>query len=1101
MSESTEERLGIAVQMHSGVHTGPVVAQRQRSGDRRFRITGAPLDVASRLAAFAAPDEILITPECQRLVFPFIDATPGTQVTLQSDGAPITPHRVDGESDVQSRLELAERAGLTPFAGRSRELSSLEEQLAAATVGRGCTSVVIGDAGSGKSRLLHELRRGADLSGMRLVQGRCDAYGGNTPYLPFVQIIRELLGVRGGEHGASAHDSVAKHVHALDPSLSEFLPLYLALLSIPGTTHPLPRHLQGEHLQAAMLEALAALVTLQAQRDPIVLLLEDWHWADEASRAALDRMSEIAPAYPLLVIVTSRPEVEWKAEEHRTLVHLGPLSAKASAEIICAVFDATNVAPDLAQQLHERTGGNPFFLEETCQALREEDAVVVRGGRAEAAGASGAVHFPETVQSVIRTRLDRLDPVTRDTLRMASVIGREFARGVLEAVASATPNLAEALDHLRAAGLVQQISVMPEPVFRFKHVLTQEVAYDTLLEHQRRSLHAAAARAIEQRYAGNLDERLERLAQHFSHAEEWKLAVEYGIRAADRAKALSHFGDALGTLDQAQEWLSRLPDSAERRDLLADVHLRQERLCETLGHRARQLTLVGELIALLAPHGGSTRLAEAYLRQGDVFTLLRRFDAADRALGTSLLLSRELGDRTGERNAIRSMGLLRSHEGRREEAIVNIEQALALDLELGETTAAAGDVASLGNLLRDMGRYQEALEALEQALNFVSPDSDPNKWCAVVTVIASVYRDLGDTDAALRHLERARDMAVERRLPIIASFSVPTIAHIMLEQGRVEESLATYRQAIDLSRRARHGEGLAQTLRAIGEVLFGLGRYTEALPHLEEAAELFAQLEHRETQKAIWQRLASAHERCSQFAEGEAVWQKVRAQCEADADSMGETVALEGIARCARHRGVRASALAQYESALARATAAGQQEREVTLHNTLGLLRWEDGMYEEALRHYEAALRLCRAREDRVHEGLILNSLGATLLRLRRYDEARTALEEGARANRKSGQRQLEAHSEAVLGQVLLVLGRAREARKAIERSLAIRPELGDRRGEGWMFEHLARALQAEGRQEEALVARDAARAIAGEVNDAALNTALDALAVQPAIP
>ncbi len=1094
LSEATRDRLGVALRMRTGVHTGPVVAQRQRAGDRRFRVTGAPLDVASRLAAFATADEILITADCQRLVTPFIEAMPSAPVMLQSDGAPITTHRVLGESDVQSRIELAERVGLTPLAGRSREVGYLEEQLAAALRSEGRVSVVIGDAGSGKSRLLFELRRRAEAAGTRLVYGRCDAYGGTTPYLPFVQAIRELLGVTAGEDG-QPHERVVKSVRALDPSLNEFLPLYLVLLSISSTEHPLPHHLHGEHLQAAMLEALAALVSLQARQEPMVLLLEDWHWADEASRAALDRISEIAPAYPLLVVVSSRPDIDWKADENRTLVHLGPLSFAASVEIVRSVFGADEIAPDLAQQLHERTGGNPFFLEETCQALREEGAVVVRSGQAVAAADSGGVQFPETVQAVIRTRLDRLDPETRDTLRMAAVIGREFSRPVLEALPGANRDVVGALEQLRSAGLIQQIGVVPEPVYRFKHVLTQEVAYDTLLEHQRKALHAAVGRIIVERYGDRLDEHLERVAHHFSRGHEWRDAVRYGIRAADRAKALSHFGDALGTLDQVQEWLKNLRDDAEHRDLLADVYLRQERLCETLGQRARQLKLVGELIALLAPVGGSARLAEAYLRQGDVFTLLRRFDAADRALGTSILLSRELGDRPGERNALRSMGLLRSHEGRAAEAIAIIEQALALDLELGEKTAAAADVASLGNILRNMGRYEEALEALEQALQYLTPDEEPTKWCAVTIVIASVHRDLGDTEAALRHLERAREMAIERRLPILASFSLPTIAHIKLEQGRVEESLATYREAIDLSRRARHGDGLAQTLRAVGEVLFGLGRCYEAVPNLQEAAELFGQLEDRETQTMIWQRTAMAHERCDQFAEAEEVWKRVRERCAEDDDNMGETLALEGLARCARRRGVRSVAMEEYETALTHAIHAGQREREVTLRNTLGLLRWEDGAFTEALRHYEAALRLCRELEDRVHEGLILNSLGATLHRLRRYDEARTSLEEAARVNRETGQRQLEAHSEAVLGQVLLVLGRPREARQAIERSLAIRPELGDRRGEGWMLEHLARAYLAEGRQEDALIARDAACAIAVEVKDPALDAALGKLA------
>ena len=1084
-----------AFRLRSGVHIGPVVAQRQRSGDRRFRLTGSPIDIASRLASFAEADAILLTPDCHRLVAPFVAAEALGSFSIPAEGGAITPMRVTGQSSGQTRLEIAARAGLTPYAGRSRELRALADQFAAAVQGDGGLAVVIGEAGSGKSRLLHEFRRATDDTDARVVLGRCDAYGSTSPYMPFVQTLRALLGIASGRDVTDADVEAA--VRAIDPSLDEFLPLLCALLSVPSSAHPLPRHLQGEHLQAAMLEALAAAVTLHARHEPTVILLEDWHWADEASRAALEQLVDIAPAYRLLIVVTCRPEggPSWTAGERRTLVHLGPLAPEASAEVAMGALHASRIAPALAQQLHERTGGNPFFLEETCQALLEIGTVVVHEDTAIAADDRAPLQLPETVQAVIRTRLDRLEPEARDALRMASVIGREFGQGVLEDLAGPPGDIPRQLELLRGTGLVQQTSVVPEPFYRFKHVLTQEVAYETLLEHQRLTLHAAAGRAIERRYADRVEEHLERLAHHFSRAGEWADAVRYGVRAADRSHALSQFADALAMLDQTQRWVERLPESAEQRESLADVLLRQERLCETLGLRARQLDIAERLIAVLAPFGGSSRLAEAYLRQGDVYTLLRRFDAADRALGTSLRLSRELGDRAAERNALRSMGLLRSHEQRPDDAITIFEQALALDVELGETLAAAGDVASLGNVLRNIGRHDDALEALEQALEYLSELDEPTKWCAVMVVIASVYRDLGDAEKALGYLERTRDVAVERRLPILVSFSMPAIAHIQLSQGRTEECLATYRQAADLSRRARHADGLTQALRGLGEVLVGLERFAEAIPPLREAAELFGQLENHEMRSATRRRLATAYERTGQLDAAREVWLQLREDGRAAGDHTGEAIALEGIARCVRHSGVRA--IDHYERALARAMSAGDRRREMDLRNTIGLLRWEAGEFTDALRQYEVALRLCRMLEDRVHEGLILNSLGATLLRLRRYDEARTALEDAARVNRDTGERRLEAHSEATLGDVLLAVGRAAEAHRAFERSLKIRPELGDRRGEGWMLERIGRAMQAAGDAGHARDMSERALAIASEIGDDALATAAGAVATR----
>ncbi len=1078
--------------VHSGVHSGALVVQRLRRGDRRFRLSGTPLDVATRLAALASGDALLLSPDAHRLVAPFVETEPSVRLVLQDEAAPVTTFRVIGESNVHSRLEIAERTGLTPLAGRSREVQVLDELLAAAVNGDGCLAVLIGDPGAGKSRLLLELRRHVEKTGAQLSTGRCDAHDGTTPYSPLAQAIRELL-LLGAARDVNA-GALADAVRAVDPSLVESLPYYCALLAVESAAYALPKHMQGEHLQAAMLEALAALITVRAAQRPVVLLLEDWHWADEGSRRALEQLVEIAPAHRLMIVVTCRPDsgVHWNAADRSTLLHLRPLSLEDSTEIIRGVLGAERVAVELAQQLHERTGGNPFFLEETCTALLEQRLVIVRDGEAVADEATALMELPETVQAVIRTRLDRLMPETRDTLRVASVIGRDFTRAVLDELVESPTEVGEHLNELRRTGLVQQTSVAPEPAYRFKHVLTQEVAYDTLLEHQRETLHGKGAAAIERRYADHLDEYRERLAYHFSRAGQWLNAALHGIQSADRSQALSQFADALAMLDRVRVWVDRIDDETRRRELLSDVYLRQERLCETIGLRARQITLAEDLIALLASHGGSSRLAEAYLRQGDVFTLLARFDSADRSLSTSLRLSRERGDRAGERNALRSFGLLRSHEGRYVEAVRAIEDALALDSELGEPGAAAGDVASLGNVLRKMGRPHDAIEALEKARVHLTREKDPTKWCSVLTVIAAAHRDLGDDVAALGYLVQVRDAAIEQRLPVMASFCLPAIAAIHLHQGNVEKGLATYVQAVELSRRAHHAEGLAHSQRALGEVLYGLGRFKEAVPHLREAADLFVQLGDRDTESHLWVRLATALEQCGRAGDAQQFWEQVQARCEESGELQGDALALEGIARCSRLLGVRDAALRAYERALSRVVATGHRERESALRNTLGLLSWEDGAYAEAQRHYEGALRLCRERSDRAHEGLILNSLGATLLKLGRYDEAQTALEEAATVNASTGERQLEAHSYAVLGDCLLETRRNAEARTAFERSLALRPMLADRRGEGWMLERIGRALLGEGRAGEAREVLERARVIAAEIADAGLTAAVE---------
>jgi tetratricopeptide (TPR) repeat protein/class 3 adenylate cyclase len=1081
---------GIRIRVQSGVHAGSVVAQRLREGPRRYAVTGPPVQAAARLAAAAEPDGIWVSPECYRLVAPFVRTEPRAALSLQAEALPVTPHCVLGESGLESRLQAPERGALTPYTGRTAELAALEARVELARNGHGHLVVIVGEAGAGKSRLLHELRTHVAASDLRVLQGRCRSSGGVTSYLPFVEALQVALGLKEHNGGTPAVAQLVARIRGIDSTLEPFIPVYLHLLSMPSDVFPVPRHLRGEHLQAAMLDAFAAFFTSHAQRAPGLLLLEDWHWADAASRDALRHLADVVSACPLLVVVTTRPEAAGALDsgEQTFRINLAPLEFPASLSIIKSVLGVERVPEELARRLHERTGGNPFFLEEMCHGLREADIVTARGTDAIVSGSADALQLPDSVQAVIRSRLDRMNPDGREVLRVASVIGREFSRRIVREVAGGVD--LSAIEPLKSAGIIQQIRVVPEPVYRFKHVLTQEVTYESLLEHQRKSLHLAVGRAIERCQLGSLEEPLPLLAYHFSRAEAWHEAIEYGLQAAQRATELSQFADALDMLESVQSWLMRLPDEPARRDRIADLLLRQERLCETLGLRGRQVHLSGELIALLAPYGGSARLAEAYLRQGDVSTLLKRFDAADRALATALRMSRERGDAALERNALRSIGLLRWHQGRHVEALDITETALAIDRQREDDLAVAGDLSNLGTILLGLGEHQRALAALEEGLATPAVANDPIKRAYILHRIANAHRALGDVGRALECLEEANRSAQAHMLPIQRSFHLTSIAHIHLQEGRLSDSLRVYQEAVDLSRRARHADGLAQSLRMLSEVLFGFGRDEEALPHLQEAALLFSQLEDREAETVMRQHIAVVLERCA-HPDATVAWERVRALAQASSDAHGELAALEGIARTTRRAAPSPEVvIRRFEDALALASKLGDERREAAVRNTLGILEWERGSYPEALAHYEAALALVRKMDDRPHEGLTLNSIGVTLSRLCRYEEARTVLEEALAVNRQAGQRLLQAHTLTALGEIAQTIGRPDAAAAYFEESLSIRRELDDRRGEGWMLYHLARTRA---RLEDAAAAAallNSAERIALECGDAALRHA-----------
>ncbi len=1096
LAASLATRVPIALRLRAGVHVGPVVVQHAGAPDRRFRLSGAPVDVPSRLAAAADPDTVVISAEARRLVMPFVHTTQARATARAADGAQISSYVVLGETDARSRLDSATLETLTPFVGRDHERGELMQRLDSAANGSGSFTAIVGEAGAGKSRLLRELRDGAAVRNTRVLLGRCDTYASSTPFSPFIEAVSDALDMPHGGTPSERHEAMVIAARAVDRSLDQFLPMLLALLSIPSAAYPVPEHVRGDLFQSAMLEAIAALFTLSARDKPTLLLLEDWHWSDEASRAALRQLAEVLSNAPLMLVATSRPDatIDWGSTEQLRMLQLTPLNHSATAAIARGVLGAESISAELAQQLHDRTGGNPFFLEEVCEALREIGAVTVHNGEALVAHNARELPVPETVQAVLRTRIDRLDAQALDALRIASVIGRDFTRGVLEAVSAAPDTLPLALERLKASGLVQQISVVPEPLFRFKHALTQEVAYDSLLEHQRASMHRAVGHAIEARYTTRLDEHVDRLAHHFGRAESWEEAVMYGVMAADRTMGLNQNADALHTLERVEGWLAQLPDNPTRRDLEADVLLRQERLSETLGMRNRQLKLVERLIGLLAPFGPSERLAQAYLRQGDAFTLLRRFEAAERALETALHIASERADSVGERNALRSIALLRSHEGRHAEALSIVERVLELGRQAADTRAEAGDMATMANILRAMGDVPRALTVLEAALLRTAATDNPVRYGALLNVIGTVHRDLGDYDLALEYFNRIMREGLEHRHPVVACFTLPAIAHIQLQQGRIEESLATYRQALDINQKARFAEGSAHASHSLGEVLSSLGRHAEALPHLHRAADLFAQLEDHVNTALMWRRISLAYERLEAFDEARASWDRAREIYSTSGNRTGEAESLEGLARCERRLNAEpAQVIDRYEKALTVACRAGDRMRELTVRNALGIVHWQCGEYRDAVRHYELALRLCREGSDRVHEALILNSLGASLHKLRRWDEARTALVEAVRVTEQTSELLLRAHAFATLGDVAIASGRLEEARERFVQSLQLRMELADRRGEGWMQHRLAHASRLLGDMNAAREASDIAFHIAQEVDDPVLLAALSA--------
>lgn len=1064
---ATEGEGGLRLRLHTGIDTGRVIVRAASAAeDGAYHVVGGVERIARRLSAHAGVDEVWVSPECQRLIAPLFELEPQGTLDVRDRDEPLIPHRVVGEAGSRDRLLTSAGAGLTAYVGRTVEMATLRRCLEDALRGEGRLVTVTGEAGMGKSRLLYEFRRTLDEERVSCLLGRCQADGGGVPYLPFVEILRGGLGL-GEPGGEGVLERTVDRIRTIGAELEDFIPLYLHLLSIPSPAYPVPRHLHGDALRQAIQEAVAAILTVHAGNRPVVVLFEDGHWADEASRSVLEELADLVSGRPLMVIVTARPGygIEWRAAE--TSIRLRPLDPSSLALLLRSFLRVQEVPEELGALLDEGTGGNPFFLEEICMALVEEGAIRVEGGEVHPTGPLEMLDLPDSIEAVIRARLDRLDRSAREVLRLASVVGRDFTRSVLERTVADAARLPDALDVLKAAGLVQQTHVVPEAMYRFKHVLTREVAYESLLEHQRRDLHGRVGAGIEQLGQDRIEDHLERLAHHFSRAEVWDKAIKYGIRSADRAAALAQYAEALQILDRTQRRLIELPEGGEREDAWVAILLRQERLGETMGLRARQRQIIDELVRLLEPGGDRAMLAEVYLRQGDLHAGLRHFHEGEEALQRSLALWRRLDDEAGELRALRSLGLLRWYEGRHSEALACIDEVLTKDREHGDVVALVGDVMSRSNVLKAMGDragaircLQEGVAIADEAATAASPIlADLRvKQAYILTALVLHFRESGDLETALGYLGRASRIAEASRLPVYLSYQKTLEGSTRLRQGKVAESLACFREAVEVTRKARYVPGLSQALRIQGEVLLELGRFDEALPCLEEAAGLFAQLEDREAEALMWAEIAGARERVGNDGDAIAAWSASRTLRHALGDAEGELEALEGLgAATRRHDPDPSRALVHYHQAVELAESLELGAVEGRLRNVVGILEWSRGAYLRALRQYERAMILFRTLGDVPSAGLMLNSIAVTLSELDRTDEARDRLDEALVLHRKTGQLRLEGHALAALGDLSSRAGDSATAGRHYARSLEIRRRIGDSRGEGWMLYRLAR--------------------------------------------
>ena len=555
-----------------GAATGSVVVGQVGGGERvEYAAFGDTVNLAARLQSEADRGTVLVDDATHRALEPLFAWGGELELAVKGKEKPVRAWRVNGVQ-AGARRQRGLPGVETPLVGRSRELGVGREALAMLRQGSGGVLVVSGEPGMGKTRLLVELRALAEAEGVRWLEGRCVSYGESLPYWPFRDLLRsDWIGAGADDAELRVRVGLRRRLEQLFASRADELYPYLgSMLDVALESDAASRtaQLSPEALQWRTFEVVGELFARLAEESPVVLVIEDLHWADPTSVLLLEQLLVLAEQSPVLLVLSLRPERDhpaWglrerAAREYPHLLHeleLGPLG-DADGELLTALAGAGTLPAELERRVLAAAEGNPFFLEELVRSLIDAGALVQEddGWRFDH---DAEIEIPQTVEKVILARLDRLSARSHHVVTAASALGRRFALPLLDGVLE-DGDSSEALHELQRLGLIQQSRRWPQPEYRFRHALIQETAYRTLLGARRSELHQRAAEWLEERYAGSETEVLGLLAHHWLAAQNEEKAADYLLRAGDKARleysldeAIEHYRALLPLLEQRGE--------------------------------------------------------------------------------------------------------------------------------------------------------------------------------------------------------------------------------------------------------------------------------------------------------------------------------------------------------------------------------------------------------------------------------------------------------------------------------------------------------------------------------------------------------------------
>jgi len=853
---------GVPVQIRVGLNSGEVVVRSIGSDLRMdYSAIGQTTHLAARMEQMARPGTTLLTADTLRLAEGYVQVQPLGPATVKGLDAPVEVFELKGVGPARSRLQAAAARGLTRFVGRSAEIGQLQRALDQARAGHGQVVAVVGEPGVGKSRLFWEFTRSHRTTGCLVLESTSVSYGKATAYLPLLELLKRYARIEDRDDTRAIREKVTGKFLALDPALEDAIPPVLGLLEALPAEHPF-LSLDPTRRRLITLDGFKRLFLRESRVEPLVLIFEDLHWTDAETQALLDGLLDSLPTARLLLLVNYRPEFRhgWGSKTYYSQLRIDSLPDESADELLQSLLGTDAGLDPLRRLLIERTEGNPFFLEESVRSFVETGMLAGDRGAYQLTQAPTAIHVPATVQSILAARIDRLPPEEKRLLQSASVIGKDVPVALLGAIADMPEDaLRRALSRLQAAEFLYEAQLFPDAEYTFKHALTHEVAYGSLLQERRRALHGLIAHSIERLYPGRLAEQVERLAYHAERGEQWDRAYRFWRQAGAKAQSRSAYREAIDSFEQALEALAHLPESRDTTERAIDTRFDIRNPLHVVGELGKILDRLHEAEALATALDDQRRLGRtlSYLSQYSWLTgdNLKAVDAGQRALGiasaagdpaleaaTNLYLGLAYNALGGFRKAagtlartIQILAVSKNVEGAGQVGLfIHANSWLALSLaetgEFAEALKCASEAAraaeaadrsfdivtasfSVGHTHLRQGDFSRAIEVLERALALVEAGGFRTWLGTITSSLGYAYTLAGRRADGLALLERAAALKVGHFRLRWAYFG-----EARLLAGRVEEAAELGTRVLQRSRATGARGEEAWSLRLLGDV-------------------------------------------------------------------------------------------------------------------------------------------------------------------------------------------------------------------------------------------------------------------------------------------